>query len=110
MDRRQNQRFDLKAPVTYFWAEAENNQGTGHGITRDVSQSGLFVLTDSLPPVGTAIELELSFHLRDKSLQMRANGSVVRVETKAGAGRAHGFAAVMKVADYGKWPVDRVRN
>jgi PilZ domain len=110
MDRRQNQRFDLNAPVTYFWTKEENVQATGHGITRDVSQSGLFVLTDSFPPVGTAIELELSFHLHDDSLQMRASGSIVRVEAGVGASGAQGFAAVMKVAGYGKWPADRVRE
>jgi hypothetical protein len=106
VDRRRNRRFDLRAPVTYFWAEAANIHGTGHGITRDVSQAGLFVTTDSCPPVGTAVELELSFRLGDDSLHMRANGSVVRVEANEGAGQEQGFAAVMKVAEYGKWPLD----
>ena len=98
MDRRLHARFDLSAPVTYSWGDAESTRQTGHGTTRDVSECGLFVLTDSFPPAGTTIEFEVSFSFRDDSqIQMRATGTVVRIDADGNAKMVHGFAAVTKV-------------
>ena len=98
MDRRQHKRFDLNAPGVYRWEEPEGIQGTGHGTTRDVSECGLFLLTDSVPPVGIDIDLEVSFPFRDDSqIQMKAKGKVVRVETGGEASKGQGFAAVTQV-------------
>ncbi|MHB8485876.1 MAG: hypothetical protein ACYDCM_09115, partial [Candidatus Acidiferrales bacterium] len=67
MDRRQHTRFDLSAPVTYFWKEQGSIRRAGRGTTRDVSECGLFVVTDSFPPAGAVIEFEVSFSFRDDS-------------------------------------------
>lgn len=97
MDRRLHRRFDLTAPVTYSWKDRPGIRHSGRGTTRDVSECGLFVLTDSLPPVGTVIQFEVSFSFRDDSrVQMRARGTVVRAETNATAEAVHGFAASTK--------------
>lgn len=98
LDRRQYTRFDLSAPVTYSWEGRESIHGTGHGTTRDVSERGLFVLTDSFPLVGTVIEFEVSFSFGDDSeIQMRAKGKVIRVEAADNTGLVQGFAAVTRV-------------
>jgi hypothetical protein len=97
MDRRQHKRFDLNAPVTYSWGEPQGIHSAGRGTTRDVSEYGLFVLTDSFPPTGAVIEFEISFPFRDDSqIQMKAKGQVIRVEA-SGAETARGFAAVTSV-------------
>jgi hypothetical protein len=97
MDRRLHKRFDLNAPVTYSWKDRPGIRRSGHGTTRDVSECGLFVLTDSPPPVGTGIQFEVSFSFRDDSrVQMRARGMIVRVEANGGTEMAHGFAASTK--------------
>lgn len=98
MDRRLRTRFDLNAPATYSWKERAGVRRTGHGRTRDVSECGLFVLADSLPPEGTTIEFEVSFAFSDNSqIQMQAKGKVVRVEAGGNSGKTHGFAAATKV-------------
>jgi hypothetical protein len=97
MDRRLHKRFDLNAPVTYSWKDRPGIRRSGHGTTRDVSECGLFVLSDSLPPVGTAIQFEVSFSFRDDSrVQMRARGMIVRVEANGSAETVPGFAASTK--------------
>lgn len=97
MDRRLHKRFDLSAPVTYSWKDQPGIRYSGQGTTRDVSECGLFVLTDSMPPVGAAIQFEVSFSFRDDSrVQMRARGMIVRAETAGNTEKAQGFAASTK--------------
>jgi len=97
MDRRQHRRFDLSAPVTYAWRKKGEGRRTADGITRDVSEMGLFVVTDSPPPLGSVVRFEVSFVFRDNSqVQMRARGKVLRVETDKKANSDQGFAARTK--------------
>ena len=98
MDRRIHTRFDLTAPVTYTWTEQDGICRTERGSTRDVSECGLFVLTDSFPPVGTVIQFEVAFSFRDESqIRMKAEGKVIRVDADGSAKEAHGFAADTQV-------------
>lgn len=98
MDRRLRTRFDLTAPVTYSWKERPGVRRTGQGATRDVSERGLFVLSDSCPPVGTAIQFEVLFSFRDDSqIRMKAKGKVVRVQAEGNGDSIHGFAADTRV-------------
>lgn len=92
MDRRSRKRFDVGALVKYSWKDDQQAQRTGHGTTRDVSECGLFVLSESSPPSGTLVEIEVSFSFRDDSqVRMRATGLTVRVE-KDGDNKVRGFA------------------
>jgi hypothetical protein len=98
MDRRQHRRFDLSAPVTFSWEDEGSMCDIGHGTTRDVSECGLFVLTDLCPPLGTDIDFEVSFPFRDDSqIQMKVRGKVVRIEPSADVGALQGFASETKV-------------
>ena len=98
MDRRLRTRFDLTAPVTYSWKERRGVRRTGRGATRDVSERGLFVLSDSCPPVGTVIQFEVSFSFRDNSeIRMKAKGKVVRVQADGNGDGVRGFAADTQV-------------
>lgn len=97
MDRRLHKRFDLSAPVTYSWKDRSGIRRSAQGTTRDVSECGLFVVTNSPPPLGTAIHFEVSFSFRDDSrVQMRARGMILRAETNGSAETAQGFAASTK--------------
>lgn len=97
MDRRLHKRFDLSAPVTYSWKDRPGIRRTGQGTTRDVSESGLFVLTDLVPPVGTTIQFEVSFSFRDDSrVQMRAKGIILRANSNGTTDTVRGFAASTK--------------
>jgi hypothetical protein len=95
MDRRSHLRFDLRAPVAYTWKDQEGTR-QGSGITRDVSENGLFIIARSAPPMGASIRFEVSFLYRDQSqIKMRAKAKIVRVET-ADPKNGLGFAASTK--------------
>lgn len=96
MDRRARQRFDLSAPVTYMWVNSHARPHSSAGVTRDVSERGVFVLGDSLPPVGATVQIEVSFSFRDDSqITMKAQGTVLRVLAAEGKMQS-GFAAMTK--------------
>lgn len=46
-------------PVTYGWVEQGVHQH-GNGHTRDLSSRGTFILSNLVPKLGTAIELEVA--------------------------------------------------
>ena len=93
MDRRSHLRFDLRAPVAYTWKDKEGIRQDSSGITRDVSEKGVFIIAHSTPPMGASIRFEVSFLYRDHSqIRMRARGRVLRVESNGEAKTEHGFA------------------
>lgn len=94
MDRRVRPRFDLTAPVKYSWKDLAGNRH-GTGFTRDVSERGIFIVTDTLPPMGATVHFEVSFPFRDESqIQMRAQGRIVRLESENSTATQRGFATL----------------
>jgi hypothetical protein len=69
--------------VTFSWEQLDGRTMRSEGYTRDISQSGVFVLTrDRLPP-GTVVKLEVTLpSLRGQGLGacLRSQGDVVRSE------------------------------
>jgi len=93
MDRRERRRFDVSAAVTYTWTDSDATQHRATGVTRDVSESGVFIVADTVPPVGAALHFEVSLSFRDESqIEMRAQGKVLRVEAAREGRTQRGFA------------------
>ena len=93
MDRRERRRFDVIAAVTFTWTDSNAIQHRSAGVTRDVSESGVFIIADTVPPVGTAVHFEVSLSFRDESqIEMRAQGKVLRVEAARESRTQRGFA------------------
>ena len=96
MDRRHHSRYDLRTRVRFSWKSPEGICRE-EGLTRDVSEAGIFVLTDFHPPVGTTIRFEVSFlSASAQQVRIRAQGQVVRVETADQSQAQCGFAAATK--------------
>jgi hypothetical protein len=76
-ERRQAPRYPLIAKI---------GQEKGEGITRDLSTSGVFFLSDAGYAVGEAIGFWLELEDRDHELPLRVDckGRVVRVEPAEG--------------------------
>jgi hypothetical protein len=94
VEQRRAVRFPLRVPVIFRW----ENQ-TSVGRTRDISIAGVFATCDTLPPVGTALSLEVHIPPLERntpqSLYLEAAGKVIRVE----AGEEYsGFAATAPFA------------
>src|SRR2546430_5432235 len=51
-------RFPLEAPIVFQWADS-GSEKRGEGRTRDISETGAFVLSRTCPPAGA----EISFNI-----------------------------------------------
>lgn len=94
MNRRAHIRFKLRAYVRFTWKLKSAAREVGEGEIRDLSCQGLFVLSESSPPEGASVKLNISFegpHGRPQ-LFMLCRATVSRVESDNG--HVCGFAAV----------------
>jgi hypothetical protein len=100
VDLRQNKRYRLKVSVTFSWEQPDGSKARGEGYTRDISSSGVFVLTSDRLPSGTAVRLEVALpSLREKTsgTSLQTQGHVVRSEEI-------GFAAAADVGFRMRFP------
>jgi hypothetical protein len=102
IELRKSKRYPLNAPVLFLWAPHEGKARSGQGVTRDINASGVYVLTDVLPPVGALVQLDILLpKLEDPGfgMSLAGEGVVLRVEPQSaqGAGTSGaGFAASMQ--------------
>jgi hypothetical protein len=85
--------------VNFLWEEGDGVEHQGAGLTRDVSQRGVFVVSGTYVPVAAVIRLDLDFHelIQTKS-HMIAHGLVLRVEPSSGG--MSGFAVATKSLEF----------
>ena len=94
---RKKMRFPVVAPVFFRWKDANGNEHRGEGTSRDISETGAFVLTAVSPPLGVDIELRITLVGLLKAMtagRMELGGRILRVEQTA-AGRGIGGFAVL---------------
>jgi len=93
-ERRKCIRFRLSVPSIFRWTDESGAQQESVGRTRDLSRAGIFVVGNVVPQVGTKCSLEVHLPPLEASayqrFQLKAEGKVLRVETK---GQESGFAA-----------------
>ena len=85
--------FTICTWSTFRFATIEH-PGEGKGTIRDISDRGVFIITDTVPPVGAHLDVDVhlpSLDVSSGAVQLHGEGVVVRVETGADEGR--GFAA-----------------
>jgi hypothetical protein len=99
LELRKAKRYRLSAPALFLWAHHEGAPQSGRGVTRDLNAAGVYVLTDTLPPVGALVQLDVLLpKLEDPGfgMSLAGEGVVLRVEPHGaqGAGTSKaGFAA-----------------
>jgi len=94
MELRRARRFLMSAPAFYSWEGPGGAPLEGQGKTRDISFLGTFVLSESLPPPGAPLEINVYLPPATgarESVQLRGEGKVLRVSGKGAA--ESGFAA-----------------
>ena len=97
MDRRHHKRFELQASTHFSWKDSTGVRCQGQGFTRDISETGVFVLTPQCPPSGTTVRVKVrASALTHSGLMMETSGQVVRVEAGQEAPVAAGFAAATR--------------
>jgi hypothetical protein len=107
VDQRQSKRYQLKTAVKFSWESNQGGTSLGEGFTRDISPSGVFVLTSERLPLGSTVKLEVSLPSTRKGASgasLRTRGHIVRAEQL-------GFAAVAEMGFRMKFPeVSSSRN
>ena len=94
VEARRTNRYDLKAPAHFWWLELNGLTESSDGITKDISSSGVFVLTTMLPPVGARVELDVLLPaIGEDSTSARLHGEGFVVRLQHGLAGPVGFAA-----------------
>jgi len=96
-------RFPLEASVQFWWKDETGTDHQNEGRSRDISERGVFVVSNDCPPQGVKIGLRLSLEELPnvaRGLWMAIDGYVLRVENWAGGwGREkYGFAVFSEEA------------
>lgn len=79
--------------MRFSWENTQGSMSQGEGYTRDISPSGVFVLTGDRLPLGATVKLEVALPSPRKETSgafLRTRGHVVRSEQL-------GFAAVAEM-------------
>ena len=94
MDRRKTARYQLYLPVLFRWVAVDGTCCVEGGFTRDISLGGLYLVSAAMPPVGSAVQIEVLLPLgrtaNTGALRLRAAATVVR---SGGSREVRGFAA-----------------
>jgi len=94
VELRNANRYRLNAPAVFWWFETDGLSERGSGITQDISSSGVFVLTTTLPPLGARIELVVLLPgVGDESPGVRLNGEGFVLRLQRDPKEPVGFAA-----------------
>jgi hypothetical protein len=83
MELRQNKRYRLDAFVSFSWEGTDGAVGRSEGHTRDISATGVFVVTRQLVPVGSLVRMELTLPPLQENgygVRLRTQGHVLRTE------------------------------
>jgi hypothetical protein len=91
MELRRSKRYGLSAPVVFWWTDSNGILQERTGTTRDICSTGSFVVSDTVPPPGAQVEIDVYLKASAKVVQLRGEGRVVRIEGQQQA--ASGFAA-----------------
>ena len=98
-EMRKAKRYRLSAPALFMAAPREGKPQSGRGVTRDINAFGVYILTDTSPPVGARVQLDILLpKLEDPGfgMSLAGEGVVVRVEpqgSESAEPRKAGFAA-----------------
>lgn len=81
-------RFDIEAPVVFWWSSAEGSVKQGKGMTGNISSSGVLVVTDDCPAPGVPIQMTIYMPGavdHDHEMKLNGEGVVTRTEEQDGA-------------------------
>jgi len=93
MEHRQSKRYRLKTSVKFSWENAQSSTIQGEGYTRDISPSGVFVLTSDRVPLGTTLKMEITL----PSLRKKPSGALLRTRGHVVRSEELGFAAIAEM-------------
>jgi hypothetical protein len=94
VELRKSRRYRLLAPAFFLWERPDGLLQEGRGTIRDISDRGVYITGDFLPPPGAHLDVEVylpSLDVGSSAVQLHGEGIVVRVDRKPE--NINGFAA-----------------
>ncbi len=99
-DNRKSARYLITGMVQFEWQAADGQWYDGIGITRDIGKGGVFIESDSIPPVGSPLRLTAILPSDSKltiSVQLGGTGYVRHVRREGHRAIGFGASAVFRV-------------
>jgi PilZ domain len=96
VELRKSRRYRLPAPASFLWERPDGLLQEGRGTIRDISDRGLYVSGDLVPPPGAHLDVDVylpSLEAGGGAVQLHGEGTVVRVDREAEG--IKGFAAAV---------------
>jgi hypothetical protein len=96
-DRRRSARYPIAGAVWFQWKEADGGKHAARGVTHDIGKGGVFVECESLPPIASALELNVALSLnwnQNATVRLRGVGDVRHLQSGACARNGYGAAVV----------------
>jgi hypothetical protein len=84
LHRRTANRYQIAAPVSYWWSGQDESVHTGQGITQNISSSGVLIVAHICPPKRVRLHLEVRLPRSQESahgMELHGDGSVIRIES-----------------------------
>lgn len=79
---RHETRYEVAAPVTFWWLCADGSIHAGEGVTRDISDRGVSVIAKECPPVRALVQMTIALPGswdKGRGITLHGEGTVVRV-------------------------------
>jgi c-di-GMP-binding flagellar brake protein YcgR len=93
VERRHSTRYEIHAAVAFFWNDAEAKEVQGEGLTRDISDVGLYIVSEQCPPMKSKVQIEVLFgKANGPGVSLTGNMQVVRIERNLKIAGVFGFA------------------
>jgi hypothetical protein len=95
LEHRKQIRHVLGARAVFSWVVPDHERLEREGVTRDISESGAFIVTTSCPPALASVRVELflpPLHGTVATLRLRAEMRVIRIEQAPPGDQQSGFA------------------
>jgi hypothetical protein len=93
VERRHAIRYELQIPVAFFWENATGGKFQGEGVTRDISEAGVYVFTEECPPPKSKVRVEIMLAQPGiASASLKGKMQVRRVEATTEKSGRCGFA------------------
>jgi hypothetical protein len=96
VDLRKSRRYRLLAPASFLWERPDGLLQEGRGMIRDISDRGVFVAGDPVPPLGAHLEVDVQLPSLDAgsgAVHLHGEGTVMRIDREAEG--IKGFAAAV---------------
>jgi PilZ domain len=96
VELRKSRRYRLQAPLSFLWERPDGLLQESKGTIQDISDRGIFVAADVVPPRGAHVEVDVylpSLEVGASAVQLHGEGTVVRVKREAEG--IKGFAAAV---------------